>query len=684
MEYSNAIFEDTPQPAICLYRIIVISILLLFSNFRLAAADTLIVSSIHGYPVIDSLFTVTEENLKEQPTALPLVNRSHKLLKAHSYVLNNTDDTATLYLYLRGNEYWELTQKSEEVTASRYAGHLEALSRLSVPENRFCISIAVPPNEVVDWTLSTYNISTREPALNRIFVSDELAYFDYHSRMEKRALIPVAISIFFQGGIWIMMLYMFFLYFQNNRDKAYLYYGLYMFFGMYYLLQKVAGDDPFHFVFGENPIVRHVLNEPVQWMIYFFYNLFAIHFLEIRKHSQRLYKVLLSINVGYVVYLLAESTYFIITFDKVAQDTLFPVSRLVAFIVSLYTLIHVLIAVKTVLARYIVIGSAMFIGFSFLAMLYSLQLSWLPETSLFPINFMHIGILLEILFFSLGLGKRINLMAAEKEEVQEAYIDQLKENEKIVQESNKALSEEVFKRTNEIIYKSKELEKEREQKLKSEYERQLMESEMNSLRLQMNPHFIFNSLNSIRYYILKEDSEKASDYITAFSKLLRMILQHSRERTINLEDELDALRLYIEFERQRFENKFDYSIEVGEGVNTSSIQIQPLLIQPFVENSIWHGLLHKEGTGHLSVKIVLDNKYLVITIEDDGIGRERSREYRSDKSRTYKSMGMQITKDRLKMMAQTANTKAGYEVIDLVNPDGASAGTRVIFKIKIL
>lgn len=684
MEYSNAIFGDTPQPAICLYRIIVISILLLFGNLSIYAGDTLIVSKLEGYPAVDSLFSFSESMLQEQHTVLPLVERPHKVLNAQLYVYNNTSDTSILYLYLRGNEFWQLSQVGHNTNLTHYAGQLEARSKLSVPGNRFCFKLKVPPNQLEEWNLMTYNISTREAVLERIYASHKQDYLEYRNRTEDRALVPVAISIFFQGGIWIMMLYMFFLYFQNNRDKAYLYYGLYMLFGMYYLLQKVAGEGPFYFLFGENPIVRHVLNEPVQWLIYCFYNLFVIHFLEIRKHSERLYKVLMGINLIYIVYLVLESSYFILTFDKLGQGTLFVVSRIAAIAISIYTIVHVLIAVKSVLARYIVLGSIVFIGFSFMAMLYSLQLRWLPDTSIFPINFMHIGILLEILLFSLGLGKRINLMAAEKEEVQEAYIDQLKKNEKIVQESNKALSEEVFKRTNEIIYKSKELEKEREQKLKSEYERQLMESEMNSLRLQMNPHFIFNSLNSIRYYILKEDSEKASDYITAFSKLLRMILQHSRERTINLEDELDALRLYIEFERQRFENKFDYSIEVGEGVNTSSIQIQPLLIQPFVENSIWHGLLHKEGTGHLSVKIELDNKYLVITIEDDGIGRERSREYKSEKSRTYKSMGMQITKDRLKMMAQTANTKAGYEVIDLVNPDGTSAGTRVIFKIKIL
>lgn len=200
----------------------------------------------------------------------------------------------------------------------------------------------------------------------------------------------------------------------------------------------------------------------------------------------------------------------------------------------------------------------------------------------------------------------------------------------------------------------------------------------------MNPHFIFNSLNSIRYYILKEDSEKASDYITAFSKLLRMILQHSREKTIKLEDELDALRLYVEFERTRFENKFDYSLKVAEDVDVANIPIQPLLIQPFVENSIWHGLLHKDGTGHLAVRVNMEGKFLCVIVEDDGIGRGKSREYNSAKSSTYKSMGMQITKDRLRMMAKVQNSDAGYEIVDMVNADGSPAGTKVILKIKVL
>lgn len=557
-------------------------------------------------------------------------------------------------------------------------------SSVSYPLSKYVIKTELAPKEYYRWRLNTWNVSSREVLTKRIYIFTAESMYKYENESTERRMLPEAVGIFFQGAIWIMMFYMFFLYFQNNRDTTYLFYGLYMFCAMYYLLQKVAGDGPFYFLFGENPMVRYILNEPTQWLVFFFYNMFILRFLEIRRFSQKLSRIVVGISIAYIVYMIAESAYFIVTFDKEVQASMFMISRVIVLTLSFFTIGYTIIAVRSPLLRYIVAGTVFFILLSTVSMMYSLRVEWLPDTSLYPINFMQIGIFGEILFFSLGLGKRIHITSTEKEEVQQAYIDQLVRNEEIIQESNRNLSEQVFKRTNEIIYKSKELEKEREQKLKTQYEKQLMESEMSTLRLQMNPHFIFNSLNSIRYYILKEDSEKASDYITAFSKLLRMILQHSREKTIKLEDELDALRLYIEFERTRFENKFDFSIDVAEDVDVADIPIQPLLIQPFVENSIWHGLLHKDGIGHLLVRVFMEDQFLMVIVEDDGIGRGKSREYNSAKSSTYKSMGMQITKDRLRMMAKVQNSNSGYEIVDLVNTDGTPAGTRVILKIKVL
>lgn len=651
----------------------------------MSATDTLMLHQIEhsGWIAVDSLLEfIPTPHLQTEP--IPLIPNGNNSYTSILYLYNNSPDSSRLFLQIPPNEFWELAQVTEVGDSSvSYAGVLEAHSRWFEQDNAYVIGATLPPHSRVKWSINCRNLSTRAVNLNNLYLYSESEYFRSHHYAMQRHLLPTGISLFFQGAIWMMMLYMFFLYFQNNRDTTYLYYGLYMFCAMYYLLQKVAGNGPFFFVLGEKPIVQHLLNEPVQWLIYFFYNMFILRFLEIKKYSRLLHRMLLGISIAYLVYMVAEGSWFILTFDKLTQSYLFIFSRSLVLIFALYTIIHGILVIKSPLLKYIIVGSIMFTGFTMISMFYSLGFSWLPDSRLYPINFMQIGILLEIFFFSLGMGRRIHLISIEKETVQKAYIDQLVRNEEIIQKSNQQLSAEVFKRTNEIIYKSRELEREREEKLKSEYQKQLMESEMNTLRLQMNPHFIFNSLNSIRYYILKEDTEKAADYITSFSRLLRMILQHSKQSTIKLSEELEALRLYIEFERQRFENKFDFSIRKVGDVDVENIRIQPLIIQPFVENSIWHGLLHKEGTGHLLIELEVQGDVLQIVVEDDGVGRKQSKEYETDKGGTYKSMGMQITKDRLKVMAQMQMSSSGYEVIDLVNADGSAAGTRVILKIRI-
>jgi sensor histidine kinase YesM len=410
-----------------------------------------------------------------------------------------------------------------------------------------------------------------------------------------------------------------------------------------------------------------------------------MYFLEIKKHAPKLYRAFKVINVAYLGYMMAELSFMLLTFDKVTQGQLFIYSKLVVVIVSIFIIVEVIRKVRTPLVPYVVVGSMLFMLFSVTAMLYSIGLKWLPETQLYPINFMHIGIMLEVLCFSLGLGKRIFMVAREKEKLQKAYIDQLIRNEEIIQLNNQELSVQVNERTSEILDKTRELEREREEKLMARYEKQLTESEMSALRLQMNPHFIFNALNSIRYYILKEDSEKASDYITSFSKLLRMILQHSKQTSVKLSEELEALNLYLDFERQRFEEKFEFTINVGDDIQPQTMNIQPMIIQPFLENSIWHGLMHMDDPGHLLVDISLYNhNTLKVVIEDNGIGRENSKKIKAEQqSHTYKSMGMQITRDRLKLMEKLQHGETGYEVEDLLDDKGNSKGTRVIIKIRL-
>lgn len=216
-----------------------------------------------------------------------------------------------------------------------------------------------------------------------------------------------------------------------------------------------------------------------------------------------------------------------------------------------------------------------------------------------------------------------------------------------------------------------------ESRLKEDFNKKLAENEMTALRAQMNPHFMFNSLNSIKNYILKENTDKASRYLTKFSQLMRAILKNSQSKLISLEDELHALKLYIEIEAMRFNEAFTHSIEVDEVLNPSKLYIPPLLIQPYVENAIWHGLMLKEGEKLLRLKIFPNNGHLLITIEDNGIGRKQAVELKTKDNRKNRSYGMQITRDRIELINWTLAIDARVTVEDLTHENGEPSGTKV-------
>jgi len=221
------------------------------------------------------------------------------------------------------------------------------------------------------------------------------------------------------------------------------------------------------------------------------------------------------------------------------------------------------------------------------------------------------------------------------------------------------------------------------EKLKTEFNKKIAEVEMRALRAQMNPHFIFNCLNSINRYIVKSDTKTASLYLTKFAKLIRLILDNSENKNVTLSNEIESLKLYIEMESIRFENKFSFEVKVNDDVNADSVSIPPLIIQPYVENAIWHGLLNKETAGKLSVAVSRHNSALECIVEDDGVGRAKAKELKSKSATTRKSLGMKITEDRLAILNEHAEKKSSVEIIDLKDNSGNDCGTRVVIKIPL-
>jgi hypothetical protein len=208
--------------------------------------------------------------------------------------------------------------------------------------------------------------------------------------------------------------------------------------------------------------------------------------------------------------------------------------------------------------------------------------------------------------------------------------------------------------------------------------------EMKVLRAQMNPHFIFNSLNSINKFILESERLKASEYLGKFSKLIRMILQNSQYSLVSLDTELQSLRLYLELEALRFNHHFDYKISVSPDLETSSLKIPPLLLQPYAENAIWHGLMQKSAIGTLDIEVSGEEDHVYIKICDDGIGRANSSKMHRPPDETHKSMGLQITAERIALLDRLTREDSGVKILDLVDSNGEPAGTEVTLKIPVI
>ncbi|MBI5915915.1 MAG: histidine kinase [Bacteroidetes bacterium] len=233
------------------------------------------------------------------------------------------------------------------------------------------------------------------------------------------------------------------------------------------------------------------------------------------------------------------------------------------------------------------------------------------------------------------------------------------------------------------IYRYRVSQIRREEAMKTVFHKQLAEMEMKALRAQMNPHFLFNSLNAIKFYVLKRSKEKAADYLTDFARLIRLVLHNSSQQLITLEQELEALELYIRIERLRFDEQFDFEIKTEPEVDAENFLIPPLLLQPYVENAIWHGLMHKkDGKGRLLVGIEQENGALRCVIEDNGIGREKAREVKSKSAQRSKSMGMSITRNRMNISQLLTNMHFDVQIEDLVDPQGNAAGTKVVISIR--
>jgi len=487
---------------------------------------------------------------------------------------------------------------------------------------------------------------------------------------------------FFLGAVTFAMIFFLFI-FLKVREPVFLLYGLYLLgAGIYAIVVKTLPYSFLARIAYLNYPLTYMLGEPVQYLFFAVYMAFGKSLLDIDRNYGWLNKVIRYFIIALVSSGLLLFAYNFFLFDYQLQERAFILSRIVILPVSLTLLVWIIISVNNPVKWFFVAGSSFFFTGGLLAVIVDPKSRHLffGEINANPVIFFKTGILLESLCFALALGYKIRIAQIEKDKASKAYIDQLELNTKMAASEKVRLEKMVTERTEEIVEKNRLIEQQKQIQVQSAFSKQLSEMEMTALRSQMNPHFIFNSLNSIRYQILKKDYDNAATYLTRFSKLLRFILQNSRENVISLSEEIEMNKLYVQLESLRFSQGFEFHLTISEKIEISEIMVPPMLLQPYIENAVKHGLVpSKKLVKELLVDISPEQDGYRIIVEDNGIGRDAAGF--QTKLHDKQSLGMQIACERIELFNINYQPSIAVRVDDLYEQQNA-CGTRITFTYK--
>ena len=575
----------------------------------------------------------------------------------HFWIHNDTDTAQTIYVNVTSaNQIVVFHILNNGQLSTSGSGYMTPSSQWALREDDRYIPLLIAKGATVDVLAQISNqagilpfwtgAQSPKPSL-RLQVEKEAFYLKKTLNEYRRNLPEFQYRSWIQGALALTVLFVGLLYLQY-RQRIYVYYWAYIVCGFLFSLLKTRAYTPLGQSLGEWPLFKIHLMESLLWWGIGAYLLFMTELLNLAKTHplmQRWFRRLALLLAGYgFVYIVVM----LLTNDGGFSQFSFWGGRFIALPIYIITLVWMSRSVQSPMVPYVIWANCMLGLFGILAWLRAgeviLKGVKLPANvdDLLTLSF---AVVAEIIVLSLALAHRYRLLEKEKTVSQLAYYEELQN--------------------------------------KSFYEKRMAETEMLALRSQMNPHFLFNSLNSLEYLILSNDEHKATGYLAKFSKLLRMILNHSREESILLEEELTALRYYLDIEATRLGEGFTYSIEVGETVDTQRLIIPPLLLQPFVENAIWHGLMPSDKpTKNLQIRVRLVDEHRVeFEIEDNGIGRKKSAEIRSRSSVKRKSYGMDITQQRIALFNRNYPNQLSIEISDLQRGKETGTLVRIVYNL---
>lgn len=451
----------------------------------------------------------------------------------------------------------------------------------------------------------------------------------------------------------------------RSRLKTFYWYFVYSFFLLIYL-QFTSSYN----YFQPSALLPEQLYVVLRWFVQIIYNcayfFFFIHLLDTKTHLALFTKRIQYFIIG----IFALSVILALFSLSAGYESLF-VSYFSLGFTPMVSIVGVIVLFKLwqlpgKLKIFFFIGGLSYLVFALIALVLSKLegVNGYDEHDMAPIVYFYIGVIIEQILFGFALGFFT-------EQVNTNYQKAITKNLKLKELHNQELSEKLSKQSKRLNKMAEEAKAKKVALLKSKYESKLHESRLSSLHSKMNPHFIFNALNSIKVYLIENDKRKAVTYLNRFSKLVRKILESSRIEKISLKEELEIIRLYVEIENTRLNNSVEFTLN-NKIDNDSQILLPPLILQPFIENALWHGLAPSRNKRILSLNVNSDKEHIYIEIEDNGIGRYESAKHKNIFKN--KSMGMLLTKERFEVFNEKFGTDYRFEIID---KKGKTSGTLV-------
>lgn len=478
---------------------------------------------------------------------------------------------------------------------------------------------------------------------------------------------------FVVSGLIIYSLLCSFIYFQTTQ-KAFLYYGLYNLLMLVFLIKNspLLPQD----------LINEYLNSryiAFNWFIQIIYNSLLFFFykelLDFKTYFPKYTRVLIKSLQGLMIFSLVLVIFSIAIGEPSYFSIFFNYGFIPLITVAVISALYHTVRLNYKLKYFIISGVILYQVFAYIALIKSND-SIQGDN---PILFFYIGIMIESTIFILGLGYKVKLLYLEKINSQKIIIEEQRANQLLKENYQKELEIQLEEKIAELKTALQKNEAEKLNSLTVSFESEISLLKLDALRSQMNPHFIFNALNSIKAYLIDNNKEKAVYYLNKFAKLIRKILESSRTDSVSLDEELETIELYMNIENIRFNDAIKFKVICAGDVNLASTKLPGLILQPFIENALWHGLMLKEGEKIITIDVTSIENITNLSITDNGIGRLKAKEKSDKKSFKKDSLGIQFAQERLNYFNKKYSTNYTFTISDVHDENNEAAGTRVVF-----